>query len=727
LTFLKSIVIPRTGTFRSEALADFKIKGESFALAASWDYIILISSLGLPIAGSIAALLSFSSARLSRRFAYACSLLASIGFILSAVLAMGEASALQSATPQSAPTIILLHGLFEFTDIAIRLNGLSAFFLLIIGLVGFIATIYAIGFTSNFAGRKSLPLLNTGMLLFLFAMAGVVTAGNVFTFLVAWEVMSVVSYLLVVYFHERPEVRVSGFVYLVMTHVGTAFLTVAFFILQHYSGSFVFDKMTSTHLPQTVQLWVFVFVLIGFGTKAGLVPLHIWLPRAYASAPSPIAAVMSGAMIKTAVYGYLLVMFSLLPNGPAWWGAAVLAVGAFSAIYGVLHAMGELDHRRVLAYSSIENLGLIFMGMGAAYLFLAHSHPVLASLALFAVLVHSINHALFKSLLFMGSGSVLAGTQTTNMNLLGGLIRRMPWTALFVLLGCLAIAAMPPLNGFVSEWLLFQSLFALGAAGSTLWMRLFGTLAVAVLALVGALAAFLFVRFFATQFLAKPRSEQAENAHEASLSMRLAMALGAACCVTIGVFPAAIFVPARQAVATLLGPGWATAPSPAWSLADPFALDALPPGQSRIAFGLAAILLAGGALLGWLLARAIGRRTRTIRRPAWASGWQLTPRMTYTASGFSKPIRVAFRWFLRPSRRLWADVSSGPRYFTKVYAYKSTIPLIFEERAYLPVLRFLVAGAGLFRRIQNGVVQSYLLYLLATLVILLIWIARWES
>jgi hydrogenase-4 component B len=701
-------------------------------LVASWDYTILISALGLLVAGSIATLLTFTSARLSRRLACACSLLASIGFILSAILAIRGAAERQSINPQfadphaAASTVTLLHGMFVFTDIVVRINGLSAFFLLIIGPVGFIASIYTIGYASNYIKRKSLPLMNAGMLLFLFAMAGVVAAGNVFTFLVAWEIMSGVSYLLIVY-DQRPEARISGFVYLVMTHAGTAFLTVAFFILQHYSGSFDFVTMTPTHLPHTAQLWVFMCALIGFGTKAGLVPLHIWLPRAYLSAPSPIATIMSGAMIKTAVYGFVLVTFTLLPGGSAWWGVAVLAVGAFSAVYGVLHAMGEIDHRRVLAYSSIENLGLIFMGLGAAHIFVSHTQPVWASLALFAVLFHSMNHALFKSLLFMGSGSVIEGTQTTNMNLLGGLIRRMPWTALFVLLGCLAIAAMPPLNGFVSEWLLFQSLFALGAAGSTLGMRLFGALAIAVLALVGALAAFLFVRFFATQFLAQPRSEQAANAREAPLSMRLAMALGAACCVTIGVFPAAIFIPAREAIATLLGPVWASAPSPAWSsLAHPLALDALPPGQSRVAFGFAALLLAGGALLGWLLASAIGRRTRTIRREAWASGWQLTPRMAYTASGFSKPVRVAFRWFLQPSRRLQADPDPRAPNFAKGYSYASTIPLIFEERVYRPALRLLVAGAGLFRRIQNGVVQSYLLYLLATLVITLVWVTRWQ-
>jgi hydrogenase-4 component B len=692
-------------------------------LTASWDYNILISALGLLAVGSLATLLTFTLTRLSRRLAYSCSLFASSGFIISAILAFHSSAESQAA----APTVPLLHGMFVITDIAIRINGLSAFFLLIIGLVGFIATIYTIGYASNSIKRKSLPLLNAGILLFLFAMAVVVTAANVFTFLIAWEIMSVVSYLLVVYDHERPEVRISGFAYLVMTHVGTAFLTIAFFILQHYSGSFDFVKMTWTDLPSTAHFWVFVFALIGFGTKAGLVPLHIWLPRAYPSAPSPIAVIMSGAMIKTAVYGFILVTMQLLPSGPALLGAAVLAVGAFSAVYGVLHAMGEIDHRRVLAYSSIENLGLIFMGLGAAHIFLAHAQPVWASLALFAVLVHSINHALFKSLLFMGAGSVLVGTRTTNMNLLGGLIQRMPWTALFVLIGCLAIAAMPPLNGFVSEWLLFQSLFALGAAGPSLGMHLLGALMIAVLALVGALAAFLFVRFFATQFLAKPRSTQAENAREATLSMRLAMGLGAACCMTIGVFPAAIFVPVRQAIATLLGPDWATTPSPALSLAHPLAAGALLPGQSRIAFGLTALLLAGGALLGWLLARAIGRRTRTIRREAWASGWQLTPRMAYTASGFSKPVRVAFRWFLRPSRRLLAEPDSRSPYFTQGYSYVSTIPLIFEERAYKPILRLLVAGSGLFRRIQNGVVQSYLLYLLATLVILLVWVTGWPS
>lgn len=669
----------------------------------SWLLFILAGALGLFAAGALAALLFAGNAFISRQFAYGCSLLANAALIAGGILGLSGETL----------TATLFRGIFAFTDILLRINALSAFFLLVIGVVGLITTIYAIGYVSEYGRRKSIPLLHAGLPVFLLAMAGVVTAGNIFTFLVFWEIMSVVSYFLVVYEHERSEAQKAGMIYVVMTHLGTLFLTIAFFILQHYSGSFEFQQMGQTPLPKPAQSLVFIFALLGFGTKAGLVPLHVWLPRAHPSAPSHISAFMSGVMIKTAVYGFLLVTMQLLQPGPLWWGIATVIIGANTALFGVLHALGEIDQKRMLAYSSIENMGLIFMGIGTALIFLAGRQPLPASLALIAVLYHVANHALFKSLLFMGTGAILMVSHTKNMNLLGGLIRRMPWTALFMLVGSLAIAAMPPMNGFVSEWLLFQSLFTLGFSSHSIGMYLFGVLMIAVLALVGALVAFLFIRFFSMTFLALPRSDKAEQAVEAPLSMRIGMGLLTGGCIVLGILPFVLSGSVQSAAEALTGTSSA--------LSYAITAGTISSGSSKAAVGVAGLLILSGGFVAWALTRAIGRKTVITRGETWACGGTLLPPMTYTASGFSKPIRVTFHLLLKPSRRLVADKDPQTPYFVRGYSYSSRIPLLVEDLLYKPVMSILVAGAQLFRRIQNGIVQSYLLYLLATLVIILVW------
>jgi len=660
-------------------------------------------ALALLALGACAAFLFSGHSAVGRRLAHGCSALAG------AALAASGIGGLSGGTL----TVAHIRGALPFTDILLRVTEFSAFFLLVIGIVGLAATIYAAGYVKEYEGRKSVPLLQAGMLLFIAAMAGVVMAGNVFTFLLAWEVMSVVSYFLVMYEHERPGTKRAGFVYAVMTHIGTVFLTIAFFILRHYSGSFEFARMEQASLPASAQSLVFVLALIGFGTKAGLVPLHIWLPRAHPAAPSHISALMSGVMLKTAVYGFLLFTLHLLQPGPVWWGVAVLALGANTALFGVLHALGEVDKKRMLAYSSIENMGILFMGIGAALIFLAAGQKA-AAFALAAVLVHAANHALFKSLLFMGAGAVLKAAHTANMNRLGGLIRRMPWTALFMLAGALAMAAMPPLNGFVGEWLLFQSLFALGFDGPATLLRLAGALAVAALALVGALAAFLSVRLFAMTFLALPRSEEAREAREASLSMRIAMGLLAASCVAAGVLPLVFAGAVQNTLERIAGFSGAS------SMLEVSPL-AIAGADSEIAPAAAGLLLLCGLAAAWALARAIGGKTRTVRGETWNCGEPLEPRMTYTASGFSKPIRVAFQRLLLPSRVLYVDRDPRTPYFARGFTYTGQLPALVENLLYKPAMNLLVAGARLFRGIRNGVVQSYLLYLLATLVLILVW------
>jgi hydrogenase-4 component B len=673
-------------------------------LEESWQLIIIVGSIGLFAAGAVTSLLFHKHSILNKYIAYTCSILASTGLIASGILGLTEKTL----------TATLYRGFFSFTDLVLRVNAFSAFFLLLIGVIGLIVTIYAIGYVSEYQERKSIALLNAGLLIFLLSMAGVVTAGSAFSFLVAWEMMSLISYFLVIYEHEKSEVQNAGFIYVVMTHIGTIFLMIAFFILQKYSGSVEFEHMNHVQMPKSVQSWVFICTLIGFGTKAGLVPMHIWLPRAHPSAPSHISALMSGIMIKTALYGFLLFILQFLQPGPIWWGIAVVLIGGNTALFGVLHAFGKTDMKRMLAYSSIENMGLMFLGIGIALIFITEEQPLLASLALMAVLFHLMNHAFFKSLLFMGAGSVLMVCHTKNMNLLGGLIRRMPWTALFMLIGSLSIAAMPPMNGFISEWMLFQSIFTLGFFGDSIVMHLFGTLMVALFAMVGALVAFLFIRFFSMTFLALPRSEIVEQSREVPISMRIGMGLLSLGCILLGVIPFVMFGVIQKSISILTGVS--SIPN---VVMNPTMVGT---SSGKISLGITGLLIICGLIFAWLIVRFIGGKTKTLREETWACGISLNSRMTYTASGFSKHLRVAFRLLMKPSRNLIAVKDQQNPIFVHRYTYVSQIPSIIENTFYRPIMFFLVKGANIFRKIQNGIVQSYLLYLLATLVFMLIWV-----
>jgi hydrogenase-4 component B len=673
-------------------------------LGASGALLIQANSLGIFLFGALLTLLLSKQNVVSQWVGTACAAAGSAGLMVGSSLGLlteGE-------------SLTLFHGAFSFTNIEVRMNAYSDMFSFLIGAVGFAASIYSIGYVKEYEGRKSISLLNAGMQIFLMTMASVILAGNVFTFLIAWECMSIISYLLVVYEHEDRENQQAGFIYVVMTHVGTIFLFLAFFILQTYSGSSEFHQMASATIPVNIKSWVFLCALIGFGTKAGLVPLHIWLPRAHPCAPSHISALMSGVMIKTAVYGFLMIVFQFLKIGPIWWGIAAISLGGITAFWGVLYALNQVDQKKMLAYSSIENIGLLFMGIGAALILTSLQQPIFASFALIAVLYHLINHALFKSLLFMGAGAVISVTHTKNMDFLGGLIKRMPWTAFFVLIGSLAIAAMPPMNGFIGEWLLFQALFVLSFTGNSIGMHLMGILAISVLVITGALVALLFVRSFSMTFLAKCRS-RIDAIHEVPISMRIAMGVLSSVCLVLGIAPFTIFRVIRTTISDL---GF-TAPSP--SLIIPLHLSS---GSNQVSIITIILILLCGLVFAWLLTRLLGGKTKWIRGETWACGNVLTSKMTYTASGYSKPIRVVFQFFLKPSRRLIVERDSKSPYFIKGYTYMSHIPLVVEESFYKPMMRLLVMGARIFRKLQNGQVQSYLAYLFATLVIVLIFAMR---
>lgn len=602
------------------------------------------------------------------------------------------------------------------SPVYIRLDYLAAYFLLTIGIVGCTASIYAIGYSREYLGDgRRYQVMVSLYCAFLLSMVLVVSVSHVAAFVVVWELMAVTSFFLVNYEHERDEARRAAFVYIVMTHVGTAFIITAFFLLAYKAGSLDFSSLAQTagNLDAGIKNVVFLCALIGFGTKAGIIPLHIWLPRAHPAAPSHVSAIMSGVMIKTAIYGLCRFCLDFLGAGPVWWGVVVLVFAIVSSVLGVLYALMESDLKRLLAYSSAENIGIILLGIGAGMVFTAKGLGTLAALAWMAALYHMLNHAIFKSLLFMGAGAVLKSTHTKDIEHLGGLIKKMPYTAVLFLVGTAAISALPPLNGFISEWLTFQSLLYLpqvmhGALGKT-----FGALLLAMFGLTGGLAAACFVKAFGITFLAKPRSSQAEQAKEVDKPMLISMAVLTGLCVVLGIWPESVIGAIKQvlhgtngvdALQVFAGTNWYTVG---------VRLD----GNTGLQMPVIIIIMLVGAITAMVLYRMYGKPL-LIRGETWTCGIVPTARMEYTATGFSKPIRLAFRSILRPQRETIVDLSPN-RYFGRRLSYYVSITDIFGA-IYRPVNNTIIKAAQFMKVIQAGSVQLYIGYITAITVLALI-------
>ncbi|MGE5578289.1 MAG: proton-conducting transporter membrane subunit, partial [Syntrophothermus sp.] len=558
----------------------------------------------------------------------------------------GTAGSLQFLFSNARPFKLVLPALIPLTRLEIVVDGLAVVFILVISLVALAASIYALGYTREYYGKKNLGFLGAMYNLFLLSMTLVVTAGNALLFLMLWELMTLVSYLLVVFDHQNPNVRRAGFVYIVMTHVGTAFILLAFLIFFRYTGSFNFVDFAkaANRIPALMRDLAFIFALIGFGTKAGIVPLHIWLPLAHPAAPSHVSALMSGVMIKTAVYALMRLLLDILGTGPLWWGLLILLIGATSALLGILYALMQNNLKQLLAFSSVENVGIIFLGLGVAVASISFGRPELAALGTVAALYHLLNHGIFKSLLFLSSGAVLQATHTKDMEKLGGLLKKMPWTGFFFLVGAVAISALPPLNGLISEWLTFQSLLQLGFHTPAGLVRILAPVGGAALALTGALAAAGFVKAFGITFLAQPRSPRVLQAREAAMSMRLGMWLLALAALLLGVFPALAIRLLDPAVVVLTGRTLAERAS-SWGWLTLAPLDF---GFASFSPFIIALLLVGLAPLPFLLAWLAGGRARRRVGETWNCGVTLEPVMEYTGASFSKPFRIIFRKVFRP-------------------------------------------------------------------------------
>jgi len=623
-----------------------------------------------------------------------------------AVLLAGVALASMFATPQVAVLPFGLPGL----PFHLRLDPLAGFFLLVIGATSAGVSAFAAGYFRKGEGTPP-GLLCLEYHVFLASMTMVVLADDAYAFMVMWETMALSSFFLVIANHRLAEIRQAGYLYLLVAHVGAIGILLCFGVLQANTGDYTFANMRAQHLSPFWSSVAFLLALFGFGAKAGIVPLHVWLPEAHPAAPSPVSALMSGVMLKTAVYGLLRVTFDLLPAQLWWWGVLVLALGLASALFGVVFAAIQVDMKRLLAYSSIENMGLVFAAIGLALLFSAYDMKPMAALAMTAALYHVASHAFFKSLLFVGTGAVLHATGQRSLGKLGGLIRYMPWVAWLTLVGTLASAGLPPLGGFVSEWLLLQSfLFTPGLPSSFLNMLV--PVVAALIALVAALSGYTMVKFFGVIFLGQPRENHLAQAQRAGAWERVGMGWLALGCVALGLLPVQVIqlidAVTRQLVATGLG---ATVAASGWLLV-PVDIDRASYGPVIFLLGLAASFALAFALVRVLY------HGRLRRAAPWDCGypWQ-TARMQDTAEGFGQPIRQIFEPFFRMQRELPSPFDREPRYRVVVGDH-------FWHWLYLPVADLVERLSRWIGRLQQGRVAVYLLYSFLTLVGVLMLVKR---
>ncbi|MFQ5712848.1 MAG: hydrogenase 4 subunit B [Candidatus Scalinduaceae bacterium] len=610
----------------------------------------------------------------------------------------------------SSPSInIFSISVTPILEFVFRGDAISGFFILVISILAFSVSIYSVGYTKNIANKGTMGFLFS---IFILSMYAVVLSGNVITFLISWETMSIVSYFLVTFDREEKSAR-AGLIYAMMTHAGTAFIITLFLILFKYTGHMDFSeiKAAAKDIPDAIKTIIFIFAVIGFGTKAGIIPLHTWLPQAHPAAPSNISSLMSGVMIKMGIYGFLRIAVDVLGIGPEWWGIAIIVIGAVSSVLGVLYALMEHDIKRLLAYHSVENIGIILLGIGASMILASNGLYKLSAIAMTAGLYHTLNHAIFKGLLFLGAGSVVHSTHTKNMEDMGGLIKLMPYTAFFFLIGSISICALPFFNGFVSEWLTYQSLL-FGFKSASVTAKVVAPMGGAALAFTGALAVACFVKVFGISFLGMPRSDHAKSAKESSPSMVAGMAILALLCLIFGIFPGYTIKLFSPAVLSLTGAEYMSS-----SGKGILYISEISSGLSPLAILVAMLAIFFAAVV---LIRIVGGKRRITYGDSWDCGiTSLTPRMQYTATAFTKPIRIIFKRIYRPRRDVKISYTLKPL-FVKSIEYSSEITPFFDRYFYKPVTIFILSIAGKVKYLQSGDLHLYLGYILATLILLLI-------
>ncbi len=584
----------------------------------------------------------------------------------------------------------------------LSVDRLSGFFLFLVCAVSLPAVAYSLPYVKHHYQNGRAAWYWVLLPLFLLSMVIVVTGATAFAFFAGWELMTVFSGALIFLEGDSEQRRRDIFLYLLTMQAGAALVVSAFMLFAPMAPSLDFASIRASAVAMSPGLKAAIFLLafLGFGTKAGLIPLHVWLPRAHPIAPTPISALMSGIMLKTAVYAFVRFVFDFLAGGPAWGGYLVLAAGTISAVLGILYALFEVDLKRLLAYSSIENIGIIYLALGASMICWKSGLPQFASLALLAALIHSLNHAIFKNLLFLGAGVIHSATHSLKLNDLGGLLRRMSGIGVAFLIGCLAIAGLPLLNGFVGEWIAFQSFLAGGLLPSPV-AQIVLPLAAGALALTGALAAACFVNVYGVAFLGRPRTSEIEVLPKQSTATLLPVAVLAGACLFIGLMPMTLIRPLWRVVEAMIPGGNFESVSKI--------------GSTIQAVGLVVLIAAAGAVALRFVGLAATRRS-----PTWGCGLPtMTPRMQYTAHSFSKPLRMVFAWAYRSERKLEASPADRP-YFPEAISYHSRRTTSYERMLYRPLVNSILAAAQQLRRVQTGNIQWYLLYIFVALVFMLL-------
>jgi formate hydrogenlyase subunit 3/multisubunit Na+/H+ antiporter MnhD subunit len=597
----------------------------------------------------------------------------------------------------------------------LRLDALSGFFFVLLGTLVLAASLYGPRYSSEFKrGPQPLPPLGIFTAVFVLGMQMLLLADDAFTFMIFWELMSVGGYMLVAYQHQNAANRHAAFLYLLMAHIGALIILIAFGVLAAFGGGFTFDQMRAAELTPLWASIAFACALAGFGTKAGIMPLHAWLPEAHPVAPSHISALMSGAMIKMGIYGIVRLTYDLIAQIYWQWGVVVLLLGTASALLGVLYALMQHDLKRLLAYHSIENIGIILIGLGLSMIFLGTGHPVLGTLGLVAALYHTINHALFKGLLFLGAGAVLYRTHERDLEHLGGLIRRMPVTALFFLVGCIAISALPPFNGFVSEWLTFQAALQAPQLDNGV-LRAVIPINAALLALTGALAAACFVKAYGVAFLGRPRTRHVAHAREVPAGMLAAMGLLAVLCLLLGVLPTLTIEALAPVTRLLVGQALPSATVQGWLWLTPIAPEVASYSAPFVVLAIALVFA-----LGYVFLKRRAKPARTGY--AWNCGFgPLTHRMQYTSSAFSMPIRRVFAPAWKVEEHIETVTAPGLLARPKSIHHRLHVADWSWLKGYVPIGGFVLAAARRIGRIQTGSIHTYLTYSFVTLLVFL-WI-----
>lgn len=644
--------------------------------------------------------------------------LATAGAVLGGLVSAGAGVVLAVQTIISCRAYAIVQETpFSFAPFELLISPLSAFLVLVISLLSIAVWIYGIRYMEEYR-THGIGKMGCFLNLFIISMQLVILADNAFWFLVFFELMSLASYFLVI-LEETPGSVNAGLLYLVMAHIGLVMIMVSFLAMAHVTGSFSFTAFRACSFTPSLASLIFILCFLGFGIKAGMIPFHSWLPLAHPAAPSNVSCLMSGGMIKIGIFGIVKVGFDLLQSCsvPLWWGVVVLLFGAVSSVLGVIYALVEHDLKRLLAYHSVENIGIILMGVGIALVGVTLQDPFVAALGLMAGLYHLINHAIFKGLLFLGAGSVMFAAHTKDMDELGGLEHVMPITALFFLVGALAISAIPPLNGFVSEWYTYQALIT-AAAGRNALVAVVAVITVVSLAITGALAVTCFVKAYGVTFAGRPRSDMARNAQEVPLAMRIGSGILALACVICG-----------------LGAPWIAphilhvAQSCAHVACIPHGADAMGAVQgismvNTHSSALVSTLVMAGVLVGAFILIKLGKRLLATggaqaRSGAWMCGYEFDFKMPVQATSFAANMKEFFTPLYRVRERIAAQKIYAIKAFTTARDAQTSIEPLPDRYLVDSIARAVERISTSVRVIAHGNFQTYCLYIVAALLVML--------